>query len=52
MATVKACFNLLRKGITARDVMTRKAFENAIVVLYSVHQDSSLCADSLSDLCC
>lgn len=34
--TVTACFNLLRNGIHARDVMTKAAFENAIVVLYAL----------------
>ena len=31
--TVRAVFNLLRKRIRARDIMTRESFENAIVVL-------------------
>jgi len=30
--SVKVLFNLLEKGIRARDIMTRKAFENAVVV--------------------
>lgn len=34
--TVDACFNLLRKNIRARDIMTKKAFENAITVLYAL----------------
>ncbi|MBI5389512.1 dihydroxy-acid dehydratase [Candidatus Woesearchaeota archaeon] len=31
--SVKALFNLLEKGIHARDIMTKKAFENAITVM-------------------
>ena len=34
--TVQAVLNLLRKRIHARDIMTREAFENAIVVLYAL----------------
>lgn len=34
--SVKALFNLLEKGIRARDIMTRKAFENAIVVVMAL----------------
>ena len=33
-STVTAAFELLRQGITARDIMTVKAFENAITVAY------------------
>ena len=33
-ATVEALFGLLRSKVQARDIMTREAFENAIVVLY------------------
>tara|TARA_B110000208_G_C11764864_1_gene428239 strand:+ start:295 stop:2094 length:1800 start_codon:yes stop_codon:yes gene_type:complete len=36
VATVKACFALLRSGVKARDVMTRQSFENAIVVLMAL----------------
>jgi len=32
-ATVTACFNLLRNRTRARDIMTKQAFENAIVVM-------------------
>src|SRR6185437_10278380 len=34
--SVKALFNLLEKGIRARDIMTRKAFENAITVVMAL----------------
>ncbi len=34
--SVKALFNLLKKGIRARDIMTKKAFENAITVVMSI----------------
>ncbi|MCC2644603.1 MAG: dihydroxy-acid dehydratase, partial [Burkholderiales bacterium] len=34
--SVKALFNLLEKGIKARDIMTRKAFENAITVVMAL----------------
>eukprot|EP00911_Craspedida_sp_UC1_P000734 UC1_evm1s561 len=36
LETVAACFNLMRQGVRARDVMTRASFENAIVVLYAL----------------
>ena len=34
--SVKALFNLLQKGIRARDIMTRKAFENAITLVMAL----------------
>lgn len=34
--SIKALFNLLEKGIRARDIMTRKAFENAITVVMAL----------------
>lgn len=34
--SVKALFNLMKCGIRARDIMTRKAFENAIVVVQAL----------------
>jgi len=34
--SVKALFNLLEKGIRARDIMTRMAFENAITVVMAL----------------
>lgn len=34
--SVKALFNLLKKGIKARDIMTYEAFENAITVLMAL----------------
>lgn len=34
--SVKAVFNLLEKGIRARDIMTKKAFENAITVVMAL----------------
>lgn len=34
--SVKALVNLMEKGIRARDIMTRKAFENAIVVVMAL----------------
>lgn len=34
--TVKALFNMMEKNIRARDIMTRKAFENAITVMMAV----------------
>lgn len=34
--TVKAFFNLLRQGIYSREIMTRKAFENAITVVMAL----------------
>jgi dihydroxy-acid dehydratase len=34
--SVKALFNLLEKGIRARDIMTRKAFENAITIVMAL----------------
>ncbi len=34
--TVHALVGLFAKGIHARDIMTRKAFENAITVCYAV----------------
>lgn len=34
--SVKALFNLLEKGIRTRDIMTRKAFENAIAVMMAI----------------
>jgi len=33
---VKTIFNLLEKGIHARDIMTKKAFENAITVVLAI----------------
>lgn len=35
-ASIKALFNLMEKGIYARDVMTKKAFENAITVVLAL----------------
>jgi dihydroxy-acid dehydratase len=35
-ASGEAVVNLLRKGITARDIMTKKAFENAIAVIQAL----------------
>ncbi len=35
--SVEAVFNLLKLGIRARDIMTRKAFENAIVVVLALN---------------
>lgn len=35
-ASVSALFNLMNNGITARDIMTRQAFENAIVTAYAM----------------
>lgn len=34
--TARALFNLMEKNIRARDIMTRKAFENAIVVMMAL----------------
>ncbi len=34
--SVKALFNLMKNGIKARDIMTRKAFENAITVVMAL----------------
>ena len=34
--TVRAFFNLLKKGISAREIMTREAFENAITVVMAL----------------
>ena len=34
--SVKALFNLLDKGIRARDIMTKKAFENAITMVLAL----------------
>lgn len=34
--TVKAFFNLLRQGICSREIMTKKAFENAITVVMAL----------------
>lgn len=34
--SVKALFNLLKKGIRARDIMTREAFENAITLVMAL----------------
>lgn len=34
--SVKTLFNLLQKGIRARDIMTREAFENAITVVMAL----------------
>lgn len=34
--TAKALFNLIEKDIHARDIMTRKAFENAITVAWAI----------------
>lgn len=34
--SIKALFNLLEKGIRTRDIMTRKAFENAITVVMAL----------------
>lgn len=34
--SVKALFNLLKKGIHARDIMTREAFENAITIVLAL----------------
>lgn len=34
--SVKALMNLLRKGIRARDIMTKKAFENSIAVVLAI----------------
>lgn len=34
--SVAALFYLLKKGITARDIMTKKAFENAITIVMSL----------------
>jgi len=34
--SVKALFGLLKKGIRARDIMTKEAFENAITVMYAL----------------
>ena len=33
---VAATFNLMRKGIRSRDIMTKEAFENAITVIYAL----------------
>ena len=33
---VDALFNLIRKGITPKDILTMKAFENAITVAYAL----------------
>lgn len=41
-ATVAATFELLRQGITARDIMTTKAFENAISVAYALGGSTNL----------
>jgi len=41
-ATVSAMFELLKQGITARDIMTRKAFENAITVAYALGGSTNL----------
>jgi dihydroxy-acid dehydratase len=35
-AAVKALFSMLRSGLRSRDIMTRKALENAIVVVYAL----------------
>jgi dihydroxy-acid dehydratase len=35
-AAGEAVVNLIRKGITARDIMTKKAFENAITILMAL----------------
>jgi dihydroxy-acid dehydratase len=35
-ASGEAVINLIRKGITARDIMTKKAFENAIAVIQAL----------------
>ncbi|GBC61895.1 dihydroxy-acid dehydratase [Desulfonema ishimotonii] len=34
--TARTLFTLLRSGIRARDIMTRKAFENALVVIWAL----------------
>ncbi len=34
--SVKALFNLMKKGIRTRDIMTKKAFENAIMVVLAL----------------
>lgn len=34
--TARALFNLMEKGIRTRDIMTRKAFENAIVLMMAL----------------
>lgn len=34
--SVQALFNLLKKGIRARDIMTRNAFENAITLVFAL----------------
>ncbi len=34
--TVEALFNMMKKGIRTRDIMTREAFENAIVVVQAL----------------
>lgn len=34
--TARAVFNLMEKGIRARDIMTKKAFENAITVMIAL----------------
>jgi dihydroxy-acid dehydratase len=34
--SVKALFNLMKRGIRARDIMTKKAFENAITVVMAI----------------
>ena len=35
-ASVSALFNLMHNGITSRDIMTKRAFENAIVTAYAM----------------
>ncbi len=46
--SVKALFNLLKKGIRARDIMTREAFENAITIVMALNGSTNAVLHLLS----
>ena len=47
---VAATFAMLRAGVTARDIMTKKAFQNAVTVQASVPLASPFCIFTLTRL--
>ncbi len=46
--SVKALFNLLKRGIHARDIMTREAFENAITIIMALNGSTNAILHLLS----
>lgn len=46
--SVEALFNLMDKGIRARDIMTRKAFENATTVMFALGGSTNAILHTLS----